>query len=70
MRIMIAMTCSLLMKSKRGNVNMAERKIKKKRRINFEAFISVEVTDEILIRLNEPEMKLMAQAFINLMKEN
>ncbi|MEK5333261.1 hypothetical protein [Lysinibacillus sp. FSL W8-0992] len=49
---------------------MEERKINKKRRINFEEFVSVEVTNVILIRMNEPNMKLMAQAFINLMKED
>ncbi len=48
---------------------MGESKIKMKRIINFEEFISVEVTNVILIRMNEPNMKLMAQAFINLIKE-
>ncbi|MEO4052947.1 hypothetical protein [Solibacillus sp. CAU 1738] len=53
---------------------MSEKKEKKvdiaERRINIEEFLKVEVTNVIVTKRNEPNMKLMAQAFVDLMNQS
>lgn len=66
---MIAITCLLLMKSKKGELSMGERKIKKKRRINVEELINREVKNVILTERNKPNINLMAKALLDLMKQ-